>query len=153
MITHDELTRSGLLPLVEIGLRLAPTVTGASAAAAEIAACLEQAPSAAVRIAAIGRQGSRVLVTLAITLGTVEEVKASAPAARSAVTLISELIERLSSFDPAFTGLPHPASTDSRIAAQVERDRRGLKARTGSSDERRPVVTLASVVHAISATS
>ena len=119
----DVLTDSGLLPLVEVGLRLAPTAAASTRAAAEIARCLEEAPAAAVRIAAVGSEGSRVLVTLAVTLGTADEVKSAAAPARAALELLASIVERLAAFDPAFTSLPHPSSTDARIAAEIERER------------------------------
>ena len=146
MTSHNVITDSGLLPLVEVGLRLAPTAAASGAAAAEIARCLEQAPSAAVRIAAVGREGSRVLVTLAVTLGTVDEVKSAAAPARAALELLSSIVERLAAFDPAFTGLPHASSTDARIAAEIERERRFGSRRTGQGEG----VTLAKAVVALS---
>ena len=80
------------------------------------------AVAAAVRIAAVGREGSRVIVTLAVTLGTVDEVKSSAAPARAAVELLAQLVERLHAFDPAFTALPHRSSIDARIAAEIHRE-------------------------------
>jgi hypothetical protein len=141
----DVITGSGLLPLVEVGLRIAPTAAAAEAAATEISRCLEQAPSAAVRIAAVGREGSRVIVTLAVTLGTADEVKACAAPARTALELLAQLVERLEAFDPAFTSLPHGSSVDARIAAEIERP-----ARRGA-DEHREGLTLAKAVIALSA--
>ena len=123
MTATNVLTDLGLLPLVEVGLRLAPTAAAAQTAATEISRCLEQAPSAAVRIAAVGREGSRVIVTLAITLGTADEVKSSAAPARAALELLAQLVERLHAFDPAFTSLPHRSSIDARIAAEIHRER------------------------------
>lgn len=146
LVVHDVITDSGLLPLVEVGLRLAPTAAASAAAAAEIARCLEQAPAAAVRIAAVGREGSRVLVTLAVTLGTVDEVKSAASPARAALELLASIVERLAAFDPAFTSLPHASSTDARIAAEIERERRFGALRIGQGEG----VTLAKAVVALS---
>jgi hypothetical protein len=124
-------TDLGLLPLVEVCLRLAPTVAAAPAAAALVASCLEQAPSAAVRIAGVGREGSRILITLAITLGTVDEVKSAAAPARVALDLVAALVERLEAFDPAFTGPLSESSTDARMASEIEIEHRAPVKRSG----------------------
>jgi hypothetical protein len=109
----------GLDQLVVLGLRIAPTLSRCAGAAAEIARVMDAGPSTPVRIAGVGQDGSRVVVTLAITLGTVSDIKAATPAARDAVTFIAGLVAELRDFDPAFIALPDHASADARIASHL----------------------------------
>ena len=113
------LMTQGLDQLVVIGLRIAPTLTRCAGAAAEIARVVDAGPSIPVRIAGVGQDGSRVVVTLAITLGTVADIKQASPAARAAVTFIADLVSELSDYDPAFIALPDLVSADARIAGHL----------------------------------
>ncbi|MBK9740431.1 MAG: hypothetical protein IPO93_13175 [Actinobacteria bacterium] len=112
---------AGLRRTVEIGIRLAPTVAGAVPAAKSVASYLDADPSVPVRLAGISRDGSRVHLTLAINLGTVDDVKVAAPQSRAAVLMIASIVERLSAYDPSLVTLPHPSSPEARLASAVVR--------------------------------
>jgi hypothetical protein len=118
---------SGLQRVVEIGLRLAPTTACASTAAAVIARELDSSLEAPVRIVGVGTGGNRIIVTLAITVGTTTEVTTGAPAARRAVGQVARLIESLSAYDPSFTALPNPDSVEARIGTRVEEEPKNLE--------------------------
>ena len=111
---------AGLQRVVEIGLRVAPTASSAPAAAAAIRYIITSSSDAPVRIVGVGSEGNRVVVTLAITVGTTAEIAAGAPAARSAVGMVARLIEGLGTYDPAFTALPNPDSADAIIGMNVD---------------------------------
>jgi hypothetical protein len=112
---------AGLRRTVEIGIRLAPTVASAVPAAKAIASYLDADPSVPVRLAGLSRDGSRVHLTLAISLGTIDDVKVAAPQSRAAVVMIGAIVERLCSYDPALVTLPHPSSPEARLASAVVR--------------------------------
>ena len=111
---------AGLQRVVEVGLRVAPTVACAPAAALAIGDVLDSAHEAPVRIVGVGTEGNRIVVTLAITVGTTTDITAGAPAARGAVGMVARLIECLSAYDPAFTALPDPDSVDAMIGSRVD---------------------------------
>lgn len=110
----------GLQRVVEIGLRVAPTAACAPAAAEAIAQLISSSREAPVRIVGVGTEGNRIVVTLAVTVGTTADVAAGAPAARLAVGMVARLIECLAAYDPAFTALPDPDSVDAVIGARVD---------------------------------
>jgi hypothetical protein len=113
---------AGLQKVVEVGLRVAPTAACAPAAAAAISQILDSRLDAPVRIVGIGTEGNRVVVTLAITVGTTTDITAGAASARMAVVMVADLIESLVQYDPAFTALPDPDSVDAMIGARVDEE-------------------------------
>jgi len=113
---------AGLQRVVEVGLRVAPTLACAPAAAAaisEVIGCSQEAP---VRIVGVGSEANRIVVTLAITVGTTSDITAGAPTARLAVGMVARLVDELSAYDPAFTALPDPDSLDALIGARVDQE-------------------------------
>ncbi len=113
---------AGLQRVVEVGLRVAPTVACAPAAAAAMCELLESRLDAPVRIVGVGTEGNRIVVTLAITVGTTTDITAGAPAARLAVGMVARLVESLAAYDPAFTALPDPDSVDAMIGSRVDEE-------------------------------
>lgn len=113
---------AGLQRVVEVGLRVAPTVACAPAAAAAMCELLESPLDAPVRIVGVGTEGNRIVVTLAITVGTTTDITAGAPAARLAVGMVARLVESLAAYDPAFTALPDPDSVDAMIGSRVDEE-------------------------------
>ena len=111
---------AGLQRVVEIGLRVAPTAACAPSAASVIVQELEASLEAPVRIVSVGAEGNRIVVTLAITMGSTADVTTGAPAARRAVNMVARLIESLSDYDPSFTTLPNPDSVEALIGSKVE---------------------------------
>ena len=102
---------------MDIQHTLAPTRTSAVAAAKSIAAYLDDDPRVAVRLAGLGASDSRILITLAVTLGTVDEIKVADPRSRTAVVFLQRLVDELAAYDPSFTTLPAPSSFEARAAA------------------------------------
>jgi len=110
---------AGLRRELEIGLRIAPTLASAIPAAKSVASYLDADTQVAVRLVGMTRDGSRLIMTLGICLGTIGEIKAAEPASRAAVLLIQNLVDGLAAYDPAFVTLPDPSSPAARIAAHV----------------------------------
>ena len=106
---------------LEVGLRLAPSLSGALPAAKALAAHLDTLDGVAVRLAALGREGSRIHLTLGVTLGTIDDIKVSGDGSRRAVRALHALIEAMPSCEPALVALPDPASPEARLADQVQR--------------------------------
>lgn len=105
---------------LDIGLRIAPTVAAATPAAKALAARLDDI-STPVRLAGISRDGTRIHLTLAITLGEIDDIKSGAPGPRAAVRSLQRLIEEMSAYDPALVLLPDRSSPEARLAAEITR--------------------------------
>lgn len=112
-------TYAGLRRELEIGLRLAPTRATAAAAAKSLAALLDTEPSVPVRLAGLAVDDSRVLITVAVTLGEVSDIKVAGGSSRTAVLLLQRIVDTLAAYDPAFATLPVPSSPEARLAAHV----------------------------------
>lgn len=106
---------------LEVGLRLAPGTSAALPAAKALAAHLDSLEGVAVRLAALGREGSRVHITVALTLGTIDDIKVSGDRARTSVRALQALIDALGAYEPALVALPDPASPEARLADQAAR--------------------------------
>ena len=113
-------TYAGLRRVLEIGIRLAPTRATAVAASKSLAAFLDAAP-VPVRLAGLAADDSRVLITLAVALGDVDDIKVAAPESRAALGLIQRIVDDLAAYDPAFATLPAPSTAEARLAAHVTR--------------------------------
>jgi hypothetical protein len=103
---------------LEIGLSINPTAASAAAAAKSLASHLDDGPAVPVRLIGVRRNDTRVQITLAVTLGSIDEIKSADPAARTAVSLISRLIDALSAYDPAFAVLPQMTALEACAAAR-----------------------------------
>lgn len=114
---HD--TYAGLRRDLEIGLRLAPTRSAAAVAAKSLAAFLDAEPTVPVRLAGLSVDDSRVLLTIAVTLGDISDIKVAGGHSRAAVLLLQRIVDELSAYDPAFATVPDPSSAEARLAAQV----------------------------------
>ena len=117
---HDHRDAMGLQRHVDIGLRLAPQRQYAPDASKALAAILDAAPEVSVRLAGVGSEGSRIHLTIAVTLGTLEDVKVASPSARTAVLVMQQIVDRLAAYDPCLVELPDPASPEARLAAQTQ---------------------------------
>jgi hypothetical protein len=96
----------GMRRELEIGLRIAPTRASAPAAAKAIACYLDAEPVVPVRLVELAQEGSRIHITLAVTLGAIDAIKVADPSARAAVGLIQRIVDDLAAYDPAFVTLP-----------------------------------------------
>jgi hypothetical protein len=110
---------AGLRRELEIGVCLAPTRAGAAAAAKALAAFLDEDPAVPVRLAGLTCDSSRVLITIAVTLGAIDDIKVAGPGSRAGVLLLQRIVDDLAGYDPAFVTLPEPSSAEARLAAHV----------------------------------
>ena len=118
---------AGLHRTIEIGLRLAPTLASAAAVAKATASYLDRDDAVPVRLAGLSREGSRMHITLAIGLGSIDDVKVAAPNSRAAVLLLETLVTELSAYDPSLVALPDAASPEARRAAAHTRGTRTVE--------------------------
>jgi hypothetical protein len=114
---------AGLHRTFEVGLRLAPTMASAAAVAKATASYLDREDSVPVRLAGLSREGSRMHITLAISLGSIDDVKVAASNSRAAVLLLETLVEELSAYDPALVALPDAHSPEAQRAVDATRRR------------------------------
>ena len=117
------LADAGLRRTFEVGVSLSPHGQSAAVAAKALAAFLDQHLSTPVRLAGLGVYGSRVTITLAVSLGTVDDLKAGAKNSREALAAIQDLIDHLSAYDPAITTLPDPSTAEAELALVVQTSR------------------------------
>ena len=116
---------AGIKRQFDVGLRLAPTRAGAAAAAKSVASLLDAFPQVSVRLVGFTGEGSRVHITLAVCLGTVDAVKVAAPSSRAALALLQRLVDDFASCDPAFVQLP--VDRDGRRTSMVGIDLHNLQ--------------------------
>ncbi len=109
----------GLTRHVDIGLRLAASEGAAVVLAKSLASLLAETDGVPVRLAGVGAVHDRLVLTLAIGLGTVEQVKSGDAVSLAAVALVQRIVETLAGYDPAFATLPDPASAEAERAARV----------------------------------
>ena len=121
MIVEDY---AGLRRQFDVGLRFAPTRACAAMAARSVATVLDEHPHVTVRLVELSSEGSRVHFTLAVCLGSIESVKASAPESRQAIALLQRLVDGFAAYDPAFVQLP--VDRDGRRSSMVDADLRNL---------------------------
>ena len=117
------LADAGLRKTFEVGIALAPCGQAATVAAKALAAFLDEHPSTPVRLAGLAVHGSRVTITVAVSLGTVDDLKAGAMNSRQALAAIQDLIDHLSAYDPAITALPDPSTAEAELAHVVRTSR------------------------------
>lgn len=110
---------SGVSRYVDVGLRLAPTLDAAVPTIRAAAALLDEHPNIPVRLAGVSRDGTRLVITLVVTLGTVEDVKSAAPNACAAVHLLRDVTRAVPTADPAFVVLPDPRSPEALLADAI----------------------------------
>ena len=119
MVDSRDLGLVGIERHVDIGLRLAPQREHAAAAAKGMAALLDAEPGVPVRLAGLGSDGSRVHLTFAISLGSLDDIKAASPTARAAVLLLQRIVETFAAYDPCLVELPDPQSPEAKRAADA----------------------------------
>ena len=116
MAPVDPMALGGMRRSFEIGLRIAPTVSSAVVAAKGLSAVLDGLQETPVRLAGLGASGSRVHITLAVSLGSLDDVRDASAPARSALAVLQSVIDHCAAYDPAFVALPARDSLEARIA-------------------------------------
>ena len=113
------LDRIGLSELLEVAVRIAPMQAHAAAIAKSLATLIADHPAVPVRLAAISRTDSRVLLTLAVGLGSPDEIRTADTCACDAVALLYGITNGLASADPALVEMPAPDSAPARNAERL----------------------------------
>lgn len=133
--SEPAIDQAGLTRHVEVGLRLAAPVASAAVLAKSLGGLFDEVPTVPVRLVGAGLDRGRVVLTVAVTLGTVEEIKAAGPSSVAAVEVIRRIVESLAGYDPAFAVLPDPQSAEAALARRLVEDGAiagsGLLARIG----------------------
>lgn len=111
-----DLQFAGMDKEVELAVRFAPSFQAAGRAAASLAHMIALNPGIPVRLAGIEVSRSRVHLTIAVTLGFLDEIKVAGPLACSSVAFMRALVKSMSAFDPAFVQVPDPASREAMQA-------------------------------------
>jgi hypothetical protein len=110
---------AGLRRDLEIGIALAPSRASAVPAAKALAAFLDEASGVPARLAGLAANDSRVLITLAINMGSIDDIKTAGPGSRAGVRLLQRIVDDLACYDPAFVAVPAASTAESRLAAHV----------------------------------
>lgn len=105
--------------VIEIGLRLAPMMSAAPHAARDVLEAIDN-PWPQMRVVGLGSQGSRVVITLAVAIGTPEQVRSGDDTSREAVVYLHDMVERLGYADPALVAFPEGNSVEAVIAHHVD---------------------------------
>jgi hypothetical protein len=84
-----------------------------------VGALLDADEHVAVRLAGLAADESRVLITIAVTLGTIDEIKTADATSRCAMALIQRIVDDLAGYDPAFVTLPDPVAAEARLASMI----------------------------------
>jgi hypothetical protein len=119
MTDHLVSTYAGLCRELEIGFRIAPTQAAAPTVARRVAALLESTPQVTVRLAELESSGTRVHITLAVCLGTIDQIKAAEARSRAAVEFLCAASDAFAAHDPAFVTLPAHVGALERLFASV----------------------------------
>lgn len=117
--TSVQLDRVGLSELLEVAVRIAPMQAHAAAVAKSLATLIAEHPAVPVRLAAISRTDSRVLLTLAVGLGGPDEIRAADTCACDAVALLYGITAGLEAADPALVEMPAADSAPALNAARL----------------------------------
>lgn len=118
-VDSTPLDRIGLSELLEVAVRIAPMQAHAAAVAKSLATLIAEHPAVPVRLAAISRTDSRVLLTLAVGLGSPDEIRTADACACDAVSLLYGITAGLASADPALVEMPAPDSAPARNAERL----------------------------------
>lgn len=120
----------GLDVRFEMGLAIAPSLDVALSTAKALAAYIDSSPTIPVRLAGLTTQGGRVVFTLGVTLGSLDEVKTATGSSREAVLLLQTLVDEFAAHDPAFALLPEAHSAEARLAHEVTMGSRRMELAT-----------------------
>lgn len=119
MSMMDVREHAGLVRHVRVAMRLAPTRGGALSTAKALAAILDEAPEVGASLAALGSEGTRVHLTIVVTLGTLQEVKTATGPSCPAVSLLHRIARDLSHADPCLVVIPDPRSREAVNAGRL----------------------------------
>lgn len=107
---------------LEVGIRLAPTKETLTDAARSLANLISEEMPVPVRLAGVDMDDTHVLLTMAVAVGSVDDVKTNSGVTPAAVVLIDKVLAGLTRFDAHFAAIPDPADPAARFAdALLER--------------------------------
>lgn len=111
---------AGIDKEVELGLRLAPSHQAANRAACSLAHLISLHPSVPVRLAGVGLVRTRVHLTIAVSLGALDQVKTGGPRACASVAFLRALVDSMAAFDPCLVAIPDPSSIEAQHAKRLQ---------------------------------
>lgn len=113
-----DLSLLGLEQQLEIGLSLQIPRTDFLLATRGLASIMDETPDIPFRIAGISADNTHVELIIAVTQGSLNEIKVAGPTAIKAVRVLHRLVNNLSNFTPTLVQLP---AADSISAATARR--------------------------------
>ena len=114
-------THQGIRKVVDIGVRISVPDDRCEGINTKVGHLVRQAAGVPVRIAGIERNGSETTWTLAVGLGTVEDVKTASGSSIDGLALVHQLVHQLAAYDAALGLLPDEDSVAARRARQLTR--------------------------------
>lgn len=109
----------GVAQRIDVGLRLTASTERLTSLVASLDASLAEHPVATARLVGFGLRRSDVDLTLAISLGTTQDVVAAADSAQAGVALLAHMVTALADFLPALRELPAPTSDEALVATAL----------------------------------
>jgi hypothetical protein len=107
---------AGLSTQLDVGLKLTSSLEKFAPVAKALTAIFDAAESVPVSLVGLSHDDQALSVTFSITLGTLEEIRNASPRAISAMNLMSQIIQRLSSCEPVLAALPARGSAEAEAA-------------------------------------
>jgi hypothetical protein len=119
---------AGLCRELEIGVRIAPTLTSAPAVAHRLAEVLLSRSDVSVRLCSVESVGTRIHLVIAVCLGTIDQIKTADPRACAGLGFVDDVVRAFAGQDAALVSLPDSA---------VRREPPGESARVPETSTRR----------------
>ncbi|MFM1965295.1 MAG: hypothetical protein RL134_1020 [Actinomycetota bacterium] len=104
---------------IDVALRLHIPRDQAVLAARALGAFIADTEGFAARVAGLDVAADRTDITLAVSLGTTEQIRSSADASVRALRSLTRLVDSMSHYAPAFVSIPAPESAEARAAASL----------------------------------
>jgi len=119
LIAADPLEHLGLDRHVDVALRLHIPRSQAVVASRSLGALIAEIDGFAARVAGLEVAADRIDLTLAISLGTTDQIRVAAPASVRSVQALHRIVDEMSSYAPALVSIPAPASAEAQLAARL----------------------------------
>jgi len=127
----DSTDSQGLDRSIELGIRIRLPREGAGRIGALIAERIRSSHSVGVRLAGIDVQGQDLEWILAISLGSIADIRTSSPVSVVALGFAHSLVHEMKNYDAALVQLPNP---ESRCAERARNAIRRASSHTEGSD-------------------
>lgn len=147
----DPLALLGIERHLDVGLALRAQRSSASQLAKSIASILSETPDVPVRLAGICVQHGFVEFTLAVSMGTFDQIKSGDGTALASLHLMDRMVTDLSAYEPALTQIPDPESFEAstaRVATSAAMEG-SLETAAGSAVEPARLAGLHALVHLV----